>query len=191
MERNNRHKLLACFDMDGTLYDTRTVNFKSYQYALNQFGFDLSYDFFVHSCNGKHYRSFLPKLMENANELIEEVHAIKKNIYNRFLWEAKRNDHLYDILISIRNSYNTAIVTTASSKNTMDILTFFGDEKYFDLILTQEDIKKKKPNPEGYNRAMKHFGNMPSETIIFEDSEDGVEAACRSGAFLYIVKGFA
>lgn len=190
-KNNNQHKLLACFDLDGTLYDTRIVNFKSYQYALKQFGYDLSYDFFTQNCNGKHYKSFLPALMGNSKDHIEEVHVVKTNAYSKFLGDAKRNDHLFAILNSIRDSYNTALVTTASSKNTMDLLNFFGDENYFDLILTQEDIIMKKPNPEGYNLAMHHFGNTPFETIIFEDSEAGIEAAWHSGAFLYVVKGFA
>ena len=38
---------LALFDLDGTLYDTRRVNFLSYQKALEQFGYTMDYEYFA------------------------------------------------------------------------------------------------------------------------------------------------
>ena len=38
---------LAIFDMDGTLIDTRLVNFRSYQAALAEEGVTITYDYFV------------------------------------------------------------------------------------------------------------------------------------------------
>ena len=42
---------LALFDLDGTLYDTRRVNFLSYQKALEQFGYTMDYEYFANQCN--------------------------------------------------------------------------------------------------------------------------------------------
>ena len=42
---------LALFDLDGTLYDTRRVNFLSYQKALEQFGYTMDYEYFANQCH--------------------------------------------------------------------------------------------------------------------------------------------
>ena len=46
--------------------------------------------------------------------------------------------------------------------------------KYFDYCSSNEDVKKKKPNPEQYLLTMAHFGISPLNTFIFEDSNHGL-----------------
>ena len=38
--------------------------------------------------------------------------------------------------------------------------------------------------------AMRHFGAAPSDTVIFEDSDAGIEAAMKSGAAVMRVMKF-
>ena len=61
----------------------------------------------------------------------------------------------------------------------------------FDLVIAGEDVSKKKPEPEGYLKAMKHFDISPENSIIFEDSEVGILAGERSGAKVFVVKGYS
>ncbi len=51
-----------------------------------------------------------------------------------------------------------------------------------DGILTGEDIAQSKPAPDCFLEAMRRESCTPAETLIFEDSEIGLEAARRSGA---------
>jgi beta-phosphoglucomutase len=51
---------------------------------------------------------------------------------------------------------------------------------YFDLILSNEDVKESKPSPQIYLLAMEKLGTTPEETIIVEDSPHGIEAATAS-----------
>jgi beta-phosphoglucomutase len=53
---------------------------------------------------------------------------------------------------------------------------------YFDIIISNEDVKKPKPDPEGYLTSFKHLGVTANESIIVEDSPHGIEAAKASGA---------
>lgn len=180
---------LALFDLDGTLFDTRKINYNAYQKALSEHGYEIGYDFFSTCCNGKHYKEFLPSIVE-CPAIVEEIHLKKKDYYSLFLSEAVVNDALFSIIEEIRNTFYTALVTTASRKNTLEILEFYKKNDLFDLLITQEDVQKKKPNPEGFLKAMKYFKVQPTDTVIFEDSDVGVEAAMRSGANVYIVKGY-
>ena len=72
----------------------------------------------------------------------------------------------------------------------MDIIQYFDHEEYFDFIATQEDIEKKKPDPEGFLLVMNHFGIVPENTIIYEDSQAGIAAARASGASVMIIDRF-
>lgn len=183
-------KNLALFDLDGTLFDTRMVNYLSYDHALDEFGCAVDYDTFVTNCNGRSYREFLPAILGNDAHL-EAVHQKKKQLYSTFLHEAIVNEPLFQLIETIRPTYYTAVVTTASKKNTEEILTHFRKTKLFDLIITQEDVVKKKPDPEGFLKAMAHFSMTAAQTIIFEDSDVGLEAARKSGAAVYAVKEYA
>lgn len=176
-------KQLAIFDLDGTLFDTRDVNFYAYEQALNELGFALDYETYTNKCNGKYYKEYLPLLIDNpSSELMEDIHDKKKKYYPTHLGTAKMNQHLFNIIDMIKDNYYIALVTTASKNNTEDILKYFGKLEVFDLILTHSDVTKVKPDPEGFIKAMEYFNMEKQDTIIFEDSDVGIEAARRSGA---------
>ena len=82
-------------------------------------------------------------------------------------------------------------MTTASKKNTDDIIDHFGVAKEFDFVITQEDISKPKPDPEGFMKAIEHFNMDVKNVYIYEDSDVGVEAARRTGASVIVVDKWA
>lgn len=190
MEKRNK---LAIFDMDGTLFDTKNVNYKAYSTALEELGFDvdIDYKYYCEFCNGNNYKVFLPVLVpEITVEDIQRVHERKKVLYPYYLNEARKNDHLFSLIELMRQEYQVAMVTTASKRNVDDILNSFGVVDAFDFVLTQEDVNNPKPAPDGFLMAMKKAGVTKENTLIYEDSEMGLEAAERSGANYVRVYGF-
>ena len=184
---------LAIFDLDGTLYDTKEVNYRSYLEALKIIGYDvkIDLDYYSKHCNSIHYRLFLPKLVEEiTDEEMDRVHKIKKSLYSNNLRYAKRNNHLFNIIDSIANSYYIALVTNANRKNANEILEKHSDKGKFDLIISHENIINPKPSPNSFEIAMNHFKMSPKQTIVFEDSDVGIQAAQKSGAMFYRVFGF-
>jgi len=192
MAANNKMRdYLAIFDLDGTLFDTRSVNFFAYQKALHEEGYTLDRTFYETSCNGRYYRDYLPLLIENpSDELMERIHHRKKQLYSTFLFHCVINTHLFHIIELIRNNYHIALVTTASKSNCMDILNHFQKTSLFELIITQEDVASVKPDPEGFLKAMMHFGVKPENTIVFEDSHTGIEAAKKANAVIFKIERF-
>lgn len=176
---------LIIVDLDGTLFDTKDVNYYAYKEAIKPYGYDIDYKYYCEFCNGRHYLEFLPQITTRDKEILETIHIEKKKAYKRYLDKAVLNRGLIDIIKAMRAEYKTAVVTTASKKNCYDILEHFELVDLFDLILTHDDIINVKPHPEGFLKAMQHFGADPMETIIFEDSEVGLEAAESSGAYYY------
>ena len=182
-----KKKLLAMFDLDGTLFDTDEANFEAYRDALAEFKVDLDRSYFIRDCMGRNYKDFLPSILEEDYEVVERVHLRKKELYSQNMDKVRVNKTLFSMIDSMKDRYFIAVVTTASRRNTEEVLNHFGYKKYFDLLITQEDITKVKPDPECFLKAMQHFGISPENSIIFEDSEVGIQAARSSGASVYIV----
>lgn len=177
---------LVIADLDGTLVDTKNVNYHAYKDAINPYGYDIDYTYYCDFCNGRHYMDFLPQITTNDETILKEMHSAKKRVYSKYLDKAILNQRLVDIIISLKSSgYKAALVTTASRQNCEELLQHFSIADLFDLVLTHEDIKRTKPDPEGFLKAMDFFESKPEETIIFEDSDVGLEASERSGAFYY------
>lgn len=173
---------LAIFDMDGTLFDTTEVNYLAYKTALSEYGYKINREFFYNFCNGRNYKEFLPLLVGEDREKVILIHEKKKQKYSDYLLNAKCNQNMLHIVKVLNKSaeFKTALVTTASRENCLAILRYYQAVKLFDLIVTQEDVEAVKPCPDGFRKAMNYFDIKPKDTIVFEDSEDGIRAAKQS-----------
>ena len=189
----NLKNKLAIFDLDGTLFDTKDVNYNAYQNAIKMVEIDVKIDYndFCNLYNGKNYRDFLPKIIPDiTEEQMKNIHNFKKNIYTKYLDKAKKNNLLFAILQEMKESFFLSVVTNASKKNVNEILEKFSVKDLFDLLITQEDVKNPKPSAEGFIKAMDYFNISKENTIIFEDSKIGIQAAINSGANYVKVYGY-
>ena len=183
-------KKLAIFDLDGTLFNTNEVNYFAYKEALEEYNYELDYNYYCDFCNGRHYKVFLPEIVGDKDEIIENIHNKKKELYLKYLDKAKVNIHLFEFISCIKEIYNIALVTTASKKNTLEILNYYNKLSLFDLILTHNDVKKVKPDPEGFLKAIDHFKVKKEDCVIFEDSLVGIQAALKAGTTVFKVEKF-
>lgn len=171
---------LAIFDLDGTLFDTKDVNYSAYCEALEKCGFysQIDYKYYCNFCNGSSYQVFLPQIVPGiTKEQIQAVHRMKIGLYPTYLGLALINEHLFSVIDLISKDYYIALVTTASRQNTEDILQAFEVREKFDFIITKEDVINTKPDPEGFLLAMRRFSVSAKNTLIFEDSDVGILAA--------------
>lgn len=180
---------LIIVDFDGTLVDTKDVNYHAYKDALAKYGYAIEYDYFCKYCNGRHYLDFIPQIVHD-NRLYTDIHKTKQERYSSYLSYARCNHFLVDLLKAMRATHKTALVTTASRQNCIEMMQQCGLNDLFDLVLTKEDVEHAKPNPEGFLKAMSFFSATPENTVIFEDSSVGLEAANATGATVYITYGY-
>ena len=189
----SKMKKLAVFDLDGTLFDTKDVNFSAYSKALEELGYKerIDYKYYCDYCNGNSYKDFIPKILGDiAKESLEAIHRRKMELYPSFLGKARMNEILFSLIRTMKGEYTIAVATTASRKNVFDILDCFSVRDCFDFFITKEDVTRVKPDPECYLKAMEKAGAGKGDTIIFEDSETGLRAAEASGADYLRVYGF-
>ena len=80
-------------------------------------------------------------------------------------------------------------MVSASPRNIVDAV-LSGVDHDFATTISSDDVKKTKPDPEGYLKAAEFFGVDITNCLVFEDSLTGVAAATASGAFLIAVPHF-
>ena len=79
-------------------------------------------------------------------------------------------------------------VATSSSRRMLDFTMGLLDLKeFFKVIVTADDIKESKPDPEIYLKASKMLGDSPNDCVVFEDSFSGVESATGAGMKVILV----
>lgn len=155
-------------------------------------------EYYYNKCFGLHYKVFIRSILKlknkladddgKNNQLIEEIHNKKEEIYLGNLNMINMHPFMLETLIENKdkkeNKKYTALATTASPNGVYGILKEFNLNGLFDLILTGDDIENKKPDPEIFFKCMEHFKVSEKESIIFEDSRVGLEAANKTNAWV-------
>jgi HAD superfamily hydrolase (TIGR01509 family) len=78
-------------------------------------------------------------------------------------------------------NFRTALVTNAEPANVNFVLDGSGLSRYFDAVVTGDDVQLPKPHPDIYLRAAELLRVAAGECIVFEDSPTGVAAALAAG----------
>ena len=84
----------------------------------------------------------------------------------------------YEILSNLKNNnFKIALATSAAKERALKQLKQADIEKFFDVIISRDDVKETKPNPEIFLKAAEKLNVLPSECIVIEDSSAGIRAA--------------
>jgi HAD superfamily hydrolase (TIGR01509 family) len=81
------------------------------------------------------------------------------------------------------------VATSSRRAFVEDVLTRFSLQPRFEFVLTAEDVRQGKPNPEIYQTAARRLGFATSRVMVLEDSENGCRAAVAAGAYAVAVPG--
>ncbi len=173
---------LIILDFDGTLADTRKANAMAYIEALEEVGITLSYEEYLEKYFGMRCMEFL-RMVGVEGEAITTLRRRKIELYPKHFSTVKLNRPLMEWCMMMQ-SYGTQvwIVSTGHIDNITNVMRYLNIEGDFDGVISGDDIAIPKPSPDAFLMAMERVGALPEETIIFEDSEIGLEAAKRSGA---------
>lgn len=167
-------------DFDGTLVNTFESNYCAYKEAFEKYGYSITEEQYK-ECFGLRYDGLCERfnIKDEHKQLIKDL---KKEVYPKYFDKLKLNTYLMMIINAAKNmNIKICIASTASKENLYNVLNHFNIEKYFDLIITGEDVKFGKPNPEVYNIALNKLDCKSDEAIVFEDSDVGCLAAYDAG----------
>lgn len=100
----------------------------------------------------------------------------------------KLKSNVLETLIFLKNNrIKIALASSNTSNAVYSYLDAFDIKKYFDVILTGDDIINSKPNPEIFLKALNKLQVSPDEAIIVEDSINGIIAAKNTNAISVMI----
>jgi HAD superfamily hydrolase (TIGR01549 family) len=174
------------FDMDGVLIDARDWHYDALNEALKIFGVEISRSDHLSRFNGLSTKRKLEMLSSDGlipSELHRTVEAIKQDRTLRIAAQKCFPIVSHQVLITRLKllGIRVGLVTNSIRKSSEFMLEYAGLLKFFDVVITNEDVVEGKPHPAGYLLAMDKLGVLPGETIVVEDGEYGILAATAAG----------
>ena len=174
---------LIILDFDGTLATTEEAKMGAYILALREEGVDLDVERYRSYYFGMRCEEFMHELGFTDPEVIDRVRRRKIELYPTLFDSVRLNEPLWKFAQDFRKKGGKVwIVSTGQIENLTNAMRHLGIEGEIDGLLTSRDVSEPKPSPEAFLKAMAIEGVTPAETLIFEDSRVGIEAAKASGA---------
>lgn len=189
-----KQRRLVVFDLDGVLIDSRDMHFEALNRALAAVGdeYVISRDEHLSLYDGLPTSMKLRALTERKGlpadqhaRIWEEKQSATFDIFS----ELKRDVELISLFKSLAEEKFAIAVASNSIRNTVKlVLLRLGILEYVDIYVSNEDVLRAKPYPEMYWKCMVACNVIPRNTVIFEDSHIGRQAAMDSGATLIPVE---
>ena len=177
------------FDMDGVLIEAKDWHYESLNKALNLFGMEISrYDHLV-TYDGLPTKNKLEMLSAEQGlpvGLHDFINKIKQQYTMQIVYSKCKPTFYHEYALSKLSSDGYKLVVASNSiRSTMEVMMNQSSlMQYLDIMLSSQDVKNGKPDPEIYNKAIKDINLKPNECLIIEDNEHGIKAAKDSGAWV-------
>jgi HAD superfamily hydrolase (TIGR01509 family) len=176
---------LVIFDLDGVLVEAKGIHFDALNEALGE-QYTIEWNEHLSKYDGLKTNQKLEMLTKEKGlpiKLYAQVWDKKQKLTLQKLKGLEQSPQLIECMEKLSSEgYKLAVCSNSIRRTVLTVLAKLGIIEYFDLILSNEDVKTSKPHPEIYWKAMGMVGVLPEETLIIEDSPFGLLAASRSKA---------
>lgn len=175
------------FDMDGVLIDAKDWHYEALNKALGLFGIEINRYDHLNTFDGLPTAVKL-KLISKRYYLPEQLHAFVNQMKQKYtiqlIYEKCHPVFQHEYALSrLHNEGYKIAVCSNSIRSTIELMmNKSGLIGYIDMIVSNEDVRNAKPDPEMYQLAISSFGLEPAECIVVEDNPNGIEAGKASGA---------
>ncbi len=172
------------FDLDGTLADTMPYHFEGWRKACLKYGAHID-TAFLRKHTGSPGWIVADEIIKNCNlngsVTREQIMNEKLHEYFKIQHLAKPIDAVVDIVKKYHLKLPMAVGTGGHREAVERTLELTGLRKYFNIIVTANDVDYFKPHPETFLRCAELMNVDPAHIEVFEDGEQGLEAARIAG----------
>ncbi|MCW8961062.1 MAG: HAD family hydrolase [Ignavibacteriaceae bacterium] len=180
---NNKKIKHICFDLDGTLVDSKETILESTKAALDQLNIEykISEDVF-NNLIGKHFVDIFLELNIN-NVDFEQFISIYKALYFDFIDSSYLYNGAKETLDYLnKNQIKVSLLTTKGQGQADKIVDHFNLRKLFNYIMGRRNGIAHKPSPEPLLYICKELKINPSETLMVGDTELDIQCGINAGA---------
>lgn len=167
------------FDFDGTLSPSLPHWLSAYQFALAQYGHELSEKEVIDNC---FYRSWADVTRDFKIDSVDQFERyIETGLQDAFV-----HAHLFDGVVEVLQhcrdqGIRLGIVTSAGRNIVTGVLERTDILKFFSTLVTADDITHFKPHPEPLYLALEQLGSTVEESLMVGDSQADMLAAKAAG----------
>ena len=182
------------FDFDGVIFDSEPLHFQAFNNALEKDGIEIPIS--------KYYQDYLGYTDYECIESVNKDYSmgldkngmedLAKRKCDAFEELVRRNKNIIEGVAEFlellkAESVRMAICSGAIAYDVKIMLEGSDLADYFEFIVSADDVKKGKPDPEGYLLSLKKLNDTCDEKIeardciVIEDSHWGIEAAQKAG----------
>ena len=176
------------FDNDGLLVDTESLYLDATREIFAPYGVEVPLDWYIHQHLGEGVSVFGLLLAKGIPEQkIAELQAARYKRYEEMLGGIRAIDGVIEVLEQLHGKFILAVVTSGR-KESLDIVTHkTGLGHFFDFVITSDDVKNTKPDPEPYLKAIELSGQEKAHCLALEDSSKGARAAKAAGITCFAI----
>ena len=177
------NKKAFIFDLDGVIVDTARYHYLAWQQLAQKLGINFT---------PEHNEDLKGVSRVRSLDIILELGGIQASQEEKNKWLFEKNELYLSYLVHMDQcEILPGVVTTlkflkengqyialgSASKNARPILEKTDIIHYFDAIVDGNDVTNAKPDPEVFLRACQLLFVSPEDSIVFEDSVAGIQAA--------------
>ncbi|MDO8527574.1 MAG: HAD family phosphatase [Deltaproteobacteria bacterium] len=191
------------FDFDGVLVDLEPLHMKAWQFVLAPLNLNFSDKEYEEYYLGLNDRDIVMRRFQHAKRSLTQTEAEElicekeEKTHAIFAKEIPLVEGAEDFVKKVFKKYPLSIVTGALKSEVHLVLKRLGWQDYFPIVISANDVKRGKPDPEGFLKAYEELKKIKEwnpelkkeECLIFEDSQYGIQAAKNAGIPCLHVKG--
>ncbi|MFN6759000.1 HAD family hydrolase [Enterococcus hirae] len=171
------------FDMDGLLFDTEIVYYEASQMVADQMGFPYDKELYLKYLGvsdeevwANYHQIFASFGENNVQKFIND--AYEETIRRFSLGAVQLKPGVIELLEFLEEHRIPKVVASSNQRHIIELLLEKNQlTNYFETIVSAENVKRAKPDPEIFLLAHEYLGTKKQETLVLEDSKNGILAA--------------
>jgi beta-phosphoglucomutase-like phosphatase (HAD superfamily) len=170
------------FDCDGTLADTLPAHYQAWARALRERGIELERSWYHAHC-GVSAADFIELIDRRHGGGIDRaaLDADRIALYRSLVPSIEEIAAVADVARAHAGRVPMAVASGGLRALVEATLTALGLLPVFDAVVTIEDVPHGKPAPDLFLHAAQRLGVPAAACVVYEDSDQGVQAARRAG----------
>jgi len=178
------------FDMDGTMIDSEIQHFYAYQKVLLAFGIDFQLDDYSNYFGvlDRDICAYLVKKYNISTDLSNLMELKNQLFKSEFITKALPRPGLFSLLKKLKKDrYLMAVASSSHIDEIIYVLNNLHIESFFNVVVSADNVKNGKPDPDIFLLAAKKLKVSPSDCLVLEDAPKGVLAAKSANMKCYAV----
>jgi len=179
---DNQHPRALIFDCDGTLADTMPLHWRAWQVITQRHQLHLPEERF-YALGGVPSRDILKLLCAEQGVQLDCL-AVAREKETEYLPLIAQVEPINAVIGIVKENYRKLPLAIASGGNHRvieQVLRHLDILKFFDAIVTSEDVVNQKPAPDIFLEAARQIGVSPRFCRAYEDTDLGLRAIRAAG----------